>query len=760
MKKQMKVLSVVFAILLLVTMFPVSAKAASFNNVRLQRLASYINNYGIPDSNGKGMMLIEVETSEYYDFYYVLRNQSDGLYFDLLVTSDQSSRIVSNTEFVLTETSNYIYVDFIILWYYNNQCLDGVSTSKSINKTTMKRNSTYSVSGSGAYFTQSQVTNDFNETLKLLCSFWDLYIYDHLGFGLNAIGFTSYDGCGEVVCTSHSYDNSCDTTCNNCGATRTITHSYSGSCDRVCNICGYTRTTGGSHTYNNNSAIVTKKPTCVDTGIKTNSCKICGETTTEILAPTGMHTYVEGIYVDEYTHSATCTVCFETHTIEHSWDEGVVTTPSTCKETGVREFSCTICTATKTEVEPVLDEHPYDPWVKADNGTHIHTCPTCGKEETAEHKWKSGKCTVCGYKPAGAKITTQPTNVAVANGKTAKVTVKATGSGLKYTWYYAKKGSSKYTKVSGSSSSYSVKMSSSVDGRKVYCVVTDKYGNSVKSNVVTLYKGAPAKITTQPKSVTVVGGKTGSITLKASGSSLKYTWYIKYKGADSFAKVGKSSKTYSFKMASKLDGAQVYCVVKDKYGIEVKSSVVTIKMAAKPKVTTQPKSVLQVSGKTVKFTIKASGDGLKYQWYYAKKGSSSFKKLSGKTSATYSVKVSSSINGQKYYCLVTDKYGQTVKSDVVTLTMKTVAKITTQPKSVTAKNGATAKVTVKATGDGLTYTWYYLKSGDEKYTKASATSATFSVKMAAAWKNAKVYCVIADKYGNTVKSSVATLKMK
>ena len=376
------------------------------------------------------------------------------------------------------------------------------------------------------------------------------------------------------------------------------------------------------------------------------------------------------------------------------------------------------------------------------------------------HTYSKGKCTVCSYKPTGAKITTQPTNVAVANGKTAKVTVKASGTGLKYVWYMAKKGSSKFTKTTVTSSSYSVKMSTSVDGQKVYCQITDTYGNVVKSNTVTLYKGTPAKITTQPKGITVASGKTGKLEIKASGSSLSYTWYVKYKGASSFTKVGKNSKTYSFTMASKLDGAQAYCVVKDKYGIEVKSSVVTIKMAAKPKVTTQPKSVAQVSGKKVSFSIKATGEGLKYQWYYAKKGSSSFKKISGAKSATYSVKVSSSVNGRKYYCLVTDKYGQTVKSSTATLTMKTVAKITTQPKSVTVKNGSTAKVTIKAVGDGLKYTWYYLKPGATKYTKASVTSATFSVKMAAAWKNAKVYCVIADKYGNTVKSSIVTLKMK
>ena len=35
-------------------------------------------------------------------------------------------------------------------------------------------------------------------------------------------------------------------------------------------------------------------------------------------------------------------------------------------------------------------------------------------------------------------------------------------------------------------STYSVKMDASRHGRQVYCVVTDKYGNSVRSNTVTL----------------------------------------------------------------------------------------------------------------------------------------------------------------------------------------------------------------------------------------------------------------------------------
>ena len=438
----------------------------------------------------------------------------------------------------------------------------------------------------------------------------------------------------------------------------------------------------------------------------------------------------------------------------HSYTKKV--TKPTCTAKGYTTYTCECGDTYKADYVNAKG-HSY----AAATCTKAKTCKACGvtSGKALGHSYKSGSCTRCKYKPAGAKITTQPVNVAVASGKTAKVTIKATGTGLKYTWYYAKKGAKTYTKASSTTNSYSLKMSSSYNGTKVYCVVSDAYGNTVKSSVVTLYKGTPAKITTQPKSVTVVSGKTGKLTIKATGSSLKYQWYVKYKGASSFTKVGASSKTYSFKMASKLNGAQAYCVVKDKYGIEVKSSVVTIKQAPKPKITTQPKSVLQVSGKTVKFTVKASGEGLKYQWYYAKKGSSSFKKLSGKTSATYSVKVSSSVNGRKYYCLVTDKYGQTVKSSAVTLTMKTVAKITTQPKNVTVKNGKTAKITVKAEGDGLKYTWYYGYPASEWEYLASGTN-TIRIKANKGLDGCLFRCVVTDRYGNTVISKTVTLKVK
>lgn len=90
------------------------------------------------------------------------------------------------------------------------------------------------------------------------------------------------------------------------------------------------------------------------------------------------------------------------------------------------------------------------------------------------------------------------------SGKTAKVYVTAKGKDNTYKWYYKNKGDKDYTyTTSFTGRSYSISMNSERDGRKVYCVVTDSYGNILKTDTGVLYMGTPLKITTQPKSVTI-----------------------------------------------------------------------------------------------------------------------------------------------------------------------------------------------------------------------------------------------------------------
>ena len=367
--------------------------------------------------------------------------------------------------------------------------------------------------------------------------------------------------------------------------------------------------------------------------------------------------------------------------------------------------------------------------------------------------------TVTLYMGNPAKITTQPSNTAAPEGKVAKATVKATGDGITYTWYIKNPGKSSFSKSSVTSATYSCKMSEKTDGRQAYCVITDKYGTSVKTDTVTFYMGNPIKITTQPKNAVAAEGKTAKATVKATGDGLTYQWYIKNPGKSKFGKSSVTSATYSCKMSESTDGRQAYCVITDEKGMSVQTDTVTFYMGNPARITTQPRDAIAPAGEKVKTTVKATGDGITYQWYIKNPGKTKFSK-SSVTSATYSCKMSESIDGRQAYCVVTDKYGTSVQSKTVTLSIGNPVAIVTQPQSVSAAAGETVKTTVEATGEGLTYQWYIRNPGKEKFGKSSVTSATYSCKVSETTDGREAYCVITDKYGNSVQSETVTITME
>ncbi len=180
-------------------------------------------------------------------------------------------------------------------------------------------------------------------------------------------------------------------------------------------------------------------------------------------------------------------------------------------------------------------------------------------------------------KPTYANILSVPSTARYAN-KGAKVTVpiKAEGDGLTYTWYIKNEGQTKYSKSSVTSATYATKMSSKSKNRRAYCIIKDKYGNSERSKTFILRESV--SVITQPKSVTVKKNATAKATVKASGDGLRYQWYVKNAGQSKYSKSSITTATYSAKMTSKSNGRRLICCVYDKYGNKVQSKTVVIKM--------------------------------------------------------------------------------------------------------------------------------------------------------------------------------------
>ena len=124
-----------------------------------------------------------------------------------------------------------------------------------------------------------------------------------------------------------------------------------------------------------------------------------------------------------YGLTAHQTAAVKVHNCENHWDDGKITTPPTCTKTGVKQYTCTICSETKTEEIAALGHDYSSDWT-------IDTAATC---ETVGSK--SHHCTRCDSKkdvteiPASGKHTwnngviTKPATIAEEGVKTYTCTV-------------------------------------------------------------------------------------------------------------------------------------------------------------------------------------------------------------------------------------------------------------------------------------------------------------------------------------------------
>ena len=262
-------------------------------------------------------------------------------------------------------------------------------------------------------------------------------------------------------------------------------------------------------------------------------------------------------------------------------------------------------------------------------------------------------------------------------------------------------------------------------------------------------------ITGQPASTAVANGAVAKVTVNATGEGLTYKWFYKDKGATSFTQAGSKTNAYAIAVTSAISGRQVYCVITDQYGTTVTTKTVTVSMKAT--ISSQPASVKVTNGAVAKVTVGAVGEGLTYKWYYKDKNGKTFT-LAGSKTNYYAIAVNSVTNGRQVYCVITDKYGNTVTTKVATINLK--ATITSQPASVTVSNGAVAKVTVGAVGEGLTYKWYYKDKTAKSFSLAGSKTNFYAIAMNSTVNGRQVYCVITDKFGNTATTNVVTVNRK
>ena len=84
------------------------------------------------------------------------------------------------------------------------------------------------------------------------------------------------------------------------------------------------------------------------------------------------------------------------------------------------------------------------------------------------------------------KIAKQPYISFSPADSVAMVSLDVEGDGLTYEWYIKSADDAMYVKSSVTGAAYPAKVSEENDDRQIMCVVTDQYGNSVKSESISL----------------------------------------------------------------------------------------------------------------------------------------------------------------------------------------------------------------------------------------------------------------------------------
>lgn len=274
-----------------------------------------------------------------------------------------------------------------------------------------------------------------------------------------------------------------------------------------------------------------------------------------------------------------------------------------------------------------------------------------------------------------------PRHITALKGETATFTVKATGEGLRYQWQLSDDYGASWRSSKVTADTYSATVSENNDCRLVRCVVTDKYGASVTSEATAMKMAAQKlQIIKQPDDGVAELGDQVQITVEAVGDDLNYSWIcqptvyepIVHAGYDEyfFSNIycdneAPNTNTYTVTLTEQTNNMRVICCIYDKHGDSVCSRWVTVK-TPDPQIISQPVSVQAAIGSQVTFSVEAVGTDLTYQWFRcADNEYDSDRCIDGAESASYTTTLTKENQGNRFYCIVEDKYHHEAFSDNV-----------------------------------------------------------------------------------------------
>lgn len=262
--------------------------------------------------------------------------------------------------------------------------------------------------------------------------------------------------------------------------------------------------------------------------------------------------------------------------------------------------------------------------------------------------------------PSRPTVTITPSSTSVKTGISKTFSVSASGgypTSYTYQWYYATSQNGTGTRISGAtSSSYTISsnnMTSGLNGRYYYCVVSNgQYDVTSSRAKLTVYY---APTVTTPVSKNVTSGTSAAFSVSASGGNpdtYTYQWYYAASQSGTGTRIsGATSESYTISsdnMTSGLNGRYYYCVVSNgQYDVESGRARLTVTESGRDIPTGDPTNPVH--------HCTGENDGSDYtDWSYVYFGSYPQSEVTGSaltsaiTGASYDANGDAWVNGIKY----------------------------------------------------------------------------------------------------------------
>jgi|GEM_PF-2887926 len=356
-------------------------------------------------------------------------------------------------------------------------------------------------------------------------------------------------------------------------------------------------------------------------------------------------------------------------------------------------------------------------------------------------------------------ITLQPTDLRLCNEAGGSFKVSATGVGVLYKWE-ADTGTG-FRAISGPAAQeaeFVFLRSSYKDGAKFRSLVTGACGGGLTSEV-TLNLTPQTIISAQPAGVTLCGLSSGTFSIAATGSNLRYQWLVKNAGV--YQPIADATTASLNVTAAAYPAGGIFRVrLTTTCGDSLSDSAV-FAVNVPVAINGQPAS-LNACKTATSFSVQAVGTGARYTWQSSANGINwdtltTGGVYTGIASTTLAVTNVQGLDGTRYRVIVTGDCG-TLISNAATLTVFQATAITTQPTSVILCNQTDGSYTVAATGTNVAYQWQ-VNTGAGFADIAGAQTGTLNVRAAAYPAGATFLCKISTGCGDTL-SAIATLTVQ